>query len=117
MGKIKIIERIDTILKHINTVQQDIKDMSLEDFKKSDLHVRATCFSITQIGEQMGKLEETFKPKYNDLPWKDIRDMRNLIVHVYNHVNAEIIYLTATKDLEELKRHLLRIKTDYKNEA
>ena len=113
MGKVRIIERIDIILKHIDIVENDIKNMSYEDFCKSDLYVRATCFSIAQIGEQMIKLEETLRPNYDYLPWKSIRDMRNIIVHVYNHVNAEVVYLTAKNDLRELKKNLLLVKEDY----
>ena len=43
--------RLEAILRHISLVKDDLVNMSLEDFKKFDLHVRATCFSMMQIGE------------------------------------------------------------------
>lgn len=108
----RIIQRINTILKHITTVKNDLKGISLEGFKKSDILVRATAFSISQIGEQMGKIEEQLKENYNNLPWRAAKDMRNIIVHVYNRVKAEIVYDTATKDLADLENSLLKIKED-----
>ena len=40
--------RLDAILKHIDSVNDDLKDLSLEEFKKSDLHIRGT---INQTGK------------------------------------------------------------------
>lgn len=74
--------------------------------------MRATAFSLMQIGEQMNKLESLFRDSYPDLPWKDARDMRNIIVHVYSKVDADQVYSTATKDLKILKENFELIKKD-----
>ena len=79
-----LIDRIDTLLDHIEKIDNDIKGMSFEDFCKSDMLIRATCFSLSQIGEQMINLERHFKKANLSIPWKYARDMRNIIVHVYN---------------------------------
>ena len=50
MDKELIYLRIGTIIKHIDSITSDLKDKNLEEFKKSDLYVRATCFSLMQIG-------------------------------------------------------------------
>ena len=94
--------RIDSILQHISLVIDDLKDMSLEEFEKSDLHVRGTCFSLMQIGEQLTKLETLFGKDYPNIPWKQAIKLRTLIVHVYNKVDAAEIYKIAKNDLEPL---------------
>ena len=43
------------------------------------------------------------------------RRMRNIIVHDYDNSNPEIIYNTATRDLEELKNMVYKIKDDIKH--
>lgn len=108
----RLIQRINVLLKHISTVENDLKDLTLDQFKESDLMVRATCFSLVQIGEQMNKLEELLKELYPNLPWRYARDMRNLIVHVYNNVKAEVIYSTAKSDLPELSEAFINIKKE-----
>ena len=110
----RTIQRINTIIKHAETVEKDIEGLSLEQFKESDILVRATTFLIAQIGEQMIKIEETLKDDYEDLPWKEARNMRNLIVHVYDSVKAEVVYQTAKEDLNSLKSKMLLIREDLK---
>ena len=108
----KIIQRIDGILKHIDYVQKEINNVSFEDFSNGHLLPEAICFSIAQIGERLNKLEELLSERYPHLPWKEARKMRNIIVHDYDEVNFEEVYITATKDLPVLKKELLNIKDD-----
>lgn len=100
------------LLRQIETIQNDLANISLEEFEKYDLLARATAFSLMQIGEQMNRLEESYGDLYPDLPWRDARDMRNVIVHVYSKVDASQVYMTATKDLDVLKKYFEKIKND-----
>ena len=108
----RTIQRISTILKHVETIENDLCGKTLQQFKESDVLVRATAFSLAQIGEQMNKIEEALKDKNSELPWKEARNMRNVIIHVYNEVKAEVVYETATSDLKTLKEKLIAIKRD-----
>ena len=109
MDKMLIELRLESIKKHISYVNEDLKDVSLDEFKKSDLFVRATCFSIMQIGEQLTKLESIFAKDYPDIPWKAAIKLRTLIVHIYNKVDAEEIYKVAKKDLPVLEAAINKI--------
>ena len=111
MDKVEV-QRIDLLIKHINLIQNDIKDKTLDDFKESDLLVRATCFSLVQIGEQMNRLEEKYRQNHPDIPWSSARQMRNIIVHVYNKVDAEQVWSTATQYLDELKNKFKALKAE-----
>lgn len=102
--------RIESILKHIDSIIEDLEDKTLEDFAKSDLYVRATCFSLMQIGEQLAKLREVFGKDYPNIPWIEANKLRNLIVHIYNKVDPKQIYSVAKNDLGPLKREILLIK-------
>lgn len=104
--------RVNFLLKQIALIENDLCNKTYEEFEKSDLLVRATSFSIMQIGEQMNKLEKLFRDRYPKLPWSDARDMRNIIVHVYSKIDAWQVYETATKDLDALKEAFNKIKTD-----
>lgn len=110
MDKTTIKLRIESIIKHIDFVTDDLKDLSLEEFEKSDLHGRATCFSLMQIGEQLTKLKEVFGEEYPNIPWKEAIKLRTLIVHVYNKVNFKEIYKIAKTDLPPLREEILKIK-------
>ena len=102
-------DRIETILKFITNVEKDLDGVSLEEYQQSDLLVRATCFSLVQIGEQMNRLETKIGKEYPDIPWSEAVKLRNLIVHVYSHVKSEIIYNVIKNDLPELKKSFMNI--------
>ena len=102
--------RLDTVIKFIDMVLNDVGQKSLVEFSESDLLVRATCFALVQIGEQMGKLEKELSDKYPNIPWTEAIKMRNLIVHVYNKVKAEPVYWTVKNDLPKLKESFEIIK-------
>ena len=110
MDKTLIKLRLESILTHISLIQDDLKDMTLDGFKKSDLFVRATCFSMMQIGEQLTKLQIIFGEKYPNIPWKEAIKLRTLIVHIYNKVDFEEIYKIAKNDLGSLKANIESIE-------
>lgn len=108
----RILMRIDSLLKHIDQVLEDTKGLTLEELKNSNLLLRATCFSISQIGEMMNQLEKSLCDKYKDLPWLPARKMRNIIVHDYVGIDVEQIFSTIRGDLPALKSAFQNIRKD-----
>lgn len=108
----KIIQRIDGINKHIDYIQKELNGISFDVFKNKRLLPEAICFSLAQVGERMNKLEELLCERFPDLPWKQARKMRNIIVHDYDGVDYETVYITSTQDLPILKKQLLEVKDD-----
>lgn len=47
-------------------------------------------------------LSPEFKARHPDVPWRDIADMRNILVHAYNRVDTRLVWLSATRDVPEL---------------
>src|SRR5574344_269629 len=108
----KALLRLDSVVRHIDAVQNDLDGVSLDTFKENDLLLRATCFSVVQIGEAMNKLETLFGEKYPSLPWRLSNRMSNFLVHDYDSVDAQIVYETVKNDLPVLKAAILPIKDD-----
>lgn len=102
--------RVESILKHIDLIINDLEGISLEEFQQSDLHVRATCFSLMQISEQLTKLHTLYGEQYPNVPWNEAIKLRTLIVHIYNKVSAIQIYKIAKNDLKPLKEEILKIE-------
>ena len=36
---------------------------------------------FVQIGENVGRLSDEFKERYDNIPWRDIKGMRNITTH------------------------------------
>lgn len=107
-----VFYRIDSILEHIDLVLNDTKNVTIEELANSSLLLRATCFSIAQVGERMVQLEKTLSKKYPNLPWFSARGMRNIIVHDYGNADVEQVFSVIHKDLPELKSQFISIKEE-----
>ena len=64
-----------------------IRDSSFDSFMSDKKTVFACAFAIGQIGELASNISEETRRAYNSIPWRNIRGMRNRIVHDYEHVD------------------------------
>ena len=101
--------RLKHTINHIDEMISDLETLSLEEFKKSSLLSRATCFSLAQVGEQLDRLKEIYGEKHPEIPWNKSKSMRNRIVHDYVQINFQAVYETVKNDLPKLKEQLMRL--------
>ena len=72
---------------------------SYEIFQKNSVYRNAVSLCLMQIGELSNHLSEDFKATYNEIPWSQIRGMRNVVAHEYGHIDTMIVWETATEDI------------------
>ena len=68
-----------------------------------------TSFSLAQIGELSGRLSAELQQQYPDIPWKQIKGMRNLIVHDYTGIDLTMIQNTVERDIPVLRAQIEQI--------
>lgn len=107
-----ILDRIDSLLDHIDLVFHDTDGLSIEQIEQNSILLRATCFSVSQIGEMMIQLEKKLSSLYPELPWARARGMRNIIVHDYGGIDIKMVYSAIHKDLPGLKIDFIKIKSE-----
>ncbi|MEN6623589.1 MAG: HepT-like ribonuclease domain-containing protein [Smithella sp.] len=64
----------------------------------------ACAFYILQIGELTTNLTEEFKSKHDEIPWKAIKAMRNVVAHKYGQINIDTTWETITNDIPNLNK-------------
>ena len=84
-------------------------DKTRMDLEKDRLHMLAIIKSIEIIGEAASKVTETFKTENSNIPWNDIINMRNRLIHAYFDVNLDIVWQTVKTDLPDLIKALEEI--------
>jgi len=62
----------------------------------------AVLYQFAVIGEAVARLSDGFKAARPELPWVQIRGMRNLIVHDYGGVNPAEVWRTVEHDVPAL---------------
>ena len=61
------------------------------------------------IGEAANNLSSDFRQKHSEISFRDIIDMRNILIHNYAGVDTRIVWETCIKNLPELKSFIAGI--------
>lgn len=108
-----VIDNIETIRKRTAGIN------SSNDFTTSEsgmILLDSVCMKLTAIGETIKNLDKvTNKDLLNRHPqvnWKQVMGMRDIIVHHYFDVDAEVIYKTLKEDVPLLRSALNKIRED-----
>ena len=58
---------------------------------------------ILQIGELGGQLSREFREEHNQMPWNEIKAMRNVMAHAYGSISIQATWETICRDIPSLK--------------
>ena len=116
-------EHNSDILEHIIRYCYEIKDArdrfgdSIESLR-SDVHYRnSVAMCILQIGELTGHVTDDFKAEYRDIPWQNIKGMRNFAAHHYGKIDIDILFTTITERIPELLSYCVEILEQFTKQS
>jgi uncharacterized protein with HEPN domain len=64
------------------------------------------------VGEAAARVPEEFRRQHPELPWQDIADLRNRLIHGYDMVNLDVLWAIIQEDLPPLVAQLQVILDD-----
>lgn len=79
------------------------------DLNSDRMLVLSLVKDIEIIGEAAGKVSQETKQMSEKIPWQDITDMRNHLIHAYFDVDLDIVWDTIMSDLPPLVEALEKI--------
>jgi len=104
-------ERVEEYLEHIAEAidratgyLQPVPD--LQAFQQNRQVQDAVVRNVEIIGEAVNKINSTapdFITQHPELPWAQMRAMRNVAIHEYFFIDLEIVWATVKDDLPKLK--------------
>jgi len=97
------------IIKYCMEIDEANKDFgnSIEMLKMKSTYKNAVAMCILQIGELVAHLSDDFKTTYFDMPWQDIKRMRNIAAHHYGTFDIETLWDTVENDIYSEPARLL----------
>ena len=111
-GKTADLQRLFHIVKWCRKLQAVGEDaQTYENFIAEENYrlVDVSAFYIGQLGELARGLSDEMKAQLSDIPWKQINDMRNKLIHHYGKRDPQIIWLVVTKDAPALAERCLEV--------
>ena len=104
--------RLEHILESINYIMDFSEGVSFVDFK-SDMKLRfAIIKNLEIIGEASNMLTNEFREQHQETPWRQLINLRNVLVHGYYQIKFEIIWEIIQKDLPPLKEQIKKLYND-----
>lgn len=94
--------RIEDILISIERIMDYTQGMDFEQFKADVKTVDAVIRNFEIIGEAASHIPEEISVAHPEIPWQDMRDMRNILAHEYFGINENIVWNTIQGDLPPL---------------
>lgn len=100
-----IVEAARTIAAFLSRLEHSSRD----EFVKDDLVRSAVLQKLSVIGEAAARVSEETRAEYPEVPWRQARGMRNLLVHAYFSVDWNIVWTTATESVPRLKTQVEKV--------
>ena len=100
------IERLRHIVDSIAHIEDFLRGKSLEQMKDDVMCYHAVVYNIMIIGEAANMLTNDFRDHHHEIPWRQIIDMRNVLVHGYYTTSPLFVWETYTNDLPLLKQQI-----------
>lgn len=104
--------RVQDILGSIARIERYIAEITFEDFTSDDKTIDAVIRNLEIIGEAANHVPVYVQEQYPEIPWKQAREMRNVLIHGYFGIDLSIVWRTVHHNLPPLAAQLQQILND-----
>ncbi|MCA9181142.1 MAG: DUF86 domain-containing protein [Planctomycetales bacterium] len=111
--------RLPDYLDHIQQAADDacdfVEGLTKDDFLEDKRTQQAVIMSLIIIGEAVTKVMNgyaQFAQAHSQVPWRNMRGMRNRIAHGYFDINLDVVWDTVQVALPELLKQLPAVLQD-----
>ncbi len=113
----EVLEQIETA---ISTIKERFKSVDSVDYfldtPQGEERLDGLCMLFIAIGESLKNIDKLTDKKlltqYDNIDWKAIKGMRDILSHHYFDMNAEAIYNVCEDDIDDLHRTIKQIITE-----
>ncbi len=94
---------LDDIEESVRQIEEYMKGVTEEQFKKDKKLQDAVVRRLEIIGEAGKNIPGAFKEHNKSVPWREISNYRDFIMHSYFEISIQRLWNAATKGIKEIK--------------
>jgi uncharacterized protein with HEPN domain len=92
------------IIESIEKIEVETKSRTKRSFENSGIIKDGILYNLQTLSESTQKISRSLKLTESDIPWVEISNFRNKLVHDYLGIDSEIIWNVIKKKLPKLKK-------------
>jgi len=100
---------LQDIWESILAIEEYTQNIAEDDFYSNRQLQDAIVRRLEIIGEAVKNVDDDFRDKYPQIPWKEIAGMRDVVAHEYFGVKLDRVWDVVREDLPRLKQQMLLI--------
>ena len=109
MSKRGIKLYLEDIKDSIRKIEKYTRGVGLDKFSRDEKLIDAVVRNLSIIGEAVINIPKEIKGKNPDVSWKEIKGMRNKVIHEYFGIDEEILWKTIKEELPIFKDQIKKI--------
>src|SRR6056297_247618 len=98
--------RIEDIIEALDRIFRYVQDLNYDGWIKDQKTIDAVIRNLEIIGEAAANVPQEIQSLYVNIPWYQMKGMRNILIHEYFGVDNDVLWNTIKKDLPVLKEKL-----------
>ena len=109
----RVADHLDHMLEAAQQACSYVEGMSKDNFLLDKRTQQAVILNLILIGEEATKLlrdDEAFAQQHSQVPWRNMKGMRNRIAHGYFEINLETVWETVQSALPRLIEQLPAVR-------
>lgn len=84
-------------------IRSYVDGMGIDEFSSDEQTNHAVSFELLALGEASKHVYSSTRRALDDIPWQELRLMRNMLAHEHYTINPRTLYRTATRDIPAIE--------------
>ena len=112
-GRISDKARLQHILDAISELENYVRNVTIREFSKSSEKKFASVKQLEIIGEAANRITTETKSRHPEVEWEKIIALRNILVHEYYIIDAEVVWNIITIDIPILRDQIISLLNNF----
>jgi len=101
--------RIKHIIDALEEIENYTNGVDLTEFESNSMRRLATVKQLEIIGEAVSRVSIELTDQFPTVEWRKIKGLRNILVHEYFGIDAELIWQIVREDLPVFKKEIQKV--------
>lgn len=95
--------RLEDINEALDLIEEYVKGLDYSSWAKDRKTIDAVIRNLQIIGEAANHIPDQIQERNKEIPWFQMKGMRNVLIHEYFGVDIDVLWRTVNEDLPRLK--------------